>query len=240
MTTDTTNAIADCLQGLDTYELAAALNEDGFAQTPVLYTPEECDELAAQFESGRFRATVDMHRHRFGQGEYKYFDSPLPALIEDARRALYPPLAEVANGWAERLDWPMRYPPELHEFLARCHEAGQLRPTPLMLRYFEGGHNTLHQDLYGEVFFPLQAVTVLNRPGEDFKGGEFLLVEQRPRAQSRGHVVPLEQGSFLVFPTRERPAEGKRGFHRVGMRHGVATVRSGERVTLGIIFHDAH
>jgi hypothetical protein len=137
------------------------------------------------------------------------------------------------------LDTPERYPAELDEFLERCHDAGQRRPTPLMLRYFEGGHNTLHQDLYGEVFFPLQAVTVLNRPGADFKGGEFLLVEQRPRAQSRGHVVELHQGAFLVFPTRERPAEGKRGFYRVGMRHGVATVRSGERVTLGIIFHDA-
>jgi hypothetical protein len=181
-----------------------------------------------------------MHRHRFGQGEYKYFDHPLPSLIDEARHALYPPLAQVANSWADALDWPDPYPAELDEFLARCHAAGQHRPTPLMLRYFEGGHNTLHQDLYGEVFFPLQAVTILNRPDEDFDGGEFILVEQRPRAQSRAHVVRLEQGAFLVFPTRERPAEGKRGFYRVGMRHGVATVRSGERITLGIIFHDAH
>jgi hypothetical protein len=235
MTDTTTLPIAD----LDWTALTARLDEDGFVQTPGVLGPEECRELAAQFEDGRFRTTVDMRRHRFGEGEYKYFDHPLPAAIEQVRRALYPPLAALANDWAARLGEEPGFPPELDDFLDRCHRAGQRRPTPLLLRYFAGGHNTLHQDLYGEVAFPLQAVTVLNRPEEDFEGGQFVLVEQRPRAQSRVHVIDLHPGAFLIFPTRYRPVRGARGFYRAPMRHGVATVRGGERVTLGIIFHDA-
>jgi uncharacterized protein len=240
VTTDTaTPTVAERITALDWPDLDAQLDEQGFAQTPVVYRAGECRELAGTFESGRFRSRVDMRRHRFGEGEYKYFDAPLPALIDEARHALYPPLAEVANEWARRLGEPADLPPALDDFLDRCHAAGQRRPTPLLLRYFEGGHNTLHQDLYGDVAFPLQAVTLLNRPGTDFEGGEFVLVEQRPRAQSRAHVIELERGAFVIFPTRQRPVRGTRGDYRTAMRHGVATVRSGERITLGIIFHDA-
>jgi uncharacterized protein len=231
--------IADRIADLDWAALAARLDEDGFVQTPPVYSATECRELAAAYDDGRFRSTIDMRRYRFGEGEYKYFDAPLPELIDEARHALYAPLAELANAWAERLGEPAGFPAELDDFLERCHAAGQQRTTPLLLRYFEGGHNTLHQDLYGDIAFPLQAVTVLNRPGTDFDGGQFVLIEQRPRAQSRAHVIDLERGGFLIFPTRTRPVEGTRGFYRTTMRHGVATVRSGERITLGVIFHDA-
>ena len=180
-----------------------------------------------------------MRRYRFGEGEYKYFDAPLPELIDGARHALYPPLAGLANEWAQRLGEPADFPAELDDFLDRCHRAGQRRTTPLILRYGEGGHNTLHQDVYGDVAFPLQVVTMLDRPGEDFEGGQFVLLEQRPRAQSRAHVIDLERGAFLIFPTRHRPVLGTRGYYRATMRHGVATVRSGQRTTLGVIFHDA-
>ena len=215
------------------------LDAQGFALTPPLLSAGECAELAGQFDDGRFRTTVDMGRHRFGAGRYKYFDHPLPELVGGLRRALYPPLAEVANDWAARLGEPAEFPADLDAFLERCHAAGQHRPTPLILRYGPGGHNTLHQDVYGEVVFPLQALTVLDRPGEDFTGGELVLVEQRPRAQSRAHAVTLRQGAFLLFPTRHRPVSGTRGAYRVAMRHGVSTVHTGERTTLGIIFHDA-
>jgi hypothetical protein len=231
--------IADRIADLDWAALAARLDEDGFVQTPPVYSATECRELAAAYDDGRFRSTIDMRCYRFGEGEYKYFDAPLPELIDEARHALYAPLAELANAWAERLGEPAGFPAELDDFLERCHAAGQQRTTPLLLRYFEGGHNTLHQDLYGDIAFPLQAVTVLNRPGTDFDGGQFVLIEQRPRAQSRAHVIDLERGGFLIFPTRTRPVEGTRGFYRTTMRHGVATVRSGERITLGVIFHDA-
>jgi hypothetical protein len=234
-----TPTVADRIAALDWRALGAELDAVGFARTPPVYRAAECRELAATFAEGRFRSTVDMRRHRFGEGEYKYFDAPLPALVDEARHALYPPLAALANDWARRLGEDAGYPPDLEAFLERCHAAGQHRPTPLILRYVEGGHNTLHQDLYGDVAFPLQAVTVLNRPGTDFEGGEFVLVEQRPRAQSRAHVVRLERGAFAIFPTRVRPVRGTRGDYRTAMRHGVSTVRSGERVTLGIIFHDA-
>jgi hypothetical protein len=227
------------IQSLDWPALTAQLDEQGFAQTPPILGAAECARLARSFENGAFRSRVDMRRHRFGEGEYKYFDAPLPELIDQARHALYPPLAELANEWARRLGQRDDYPARLDGFLDRCHRAGQKRPTPLILRYFEGGHNTLHQDLYGDIAFPLQVVTMLDRPGTDFEGGQFVLVEQRPRAQSRAHVIDLERGAFLIFPTRERPVEGSRGFYRTAMRHGVATVHSGRRTTLGIIFHDA-
>ena len=239
MTTATTQTVARRIEDLEWPAIAERLDADGFAQTPPVYTAGECEELAATFEEGTFRSTIDMRRYRFGEGAYKYFDAPLPELIDGARHALYPPLAELANEWAQRLGEPATFPAELDDFLARCHRAGQRRTTPLILRYGEGGHNTLHQDVYGDVAFPLQVVTMLDRPGEDFEGGQFVLLEQRPRAQSRAHVIDLERGAFLVFPTRHRPVLGTRGHYRANMRHGVATVRSGERITLGVIFHDA-
>jgi len=236
MTTVTTQTVAARIEDLDWPAITERLDADGFAQTPPVYTTAECEELAAAFEEGTFRSTIDMRRYRFGEGAYKYFDHPLPELIDDARHALYPPLARLANEWAQRLGEPADHPLDLDAFLARCHDAGQRRPTPLILRYGPGGHNTLHQDVYGDVAFPLQAVTILD---EDFTGGQFVLLEQRPRAQSRAHVIDLERGGFLLFPTRHRPVLGSRGHYRANMRHGVATVRSGQRTTLGIIFHDA-
>jgi hypothetical protein len=239
MTTATAESVADRIAELDWAALTARLDADGFVQTPPVYTAGECRELAASFEDGRFRSTIDMRRYRFGEGAYKYFDAPLPELIQRARGALYPPLAALANDWAQRLGERADYPADLDAFLDRCHRAGQTRPTPLILRYREGGHNTLHQDIYGDVAFPLQAVTVLDRPGEDFEGGQFVLLEQRPRAQSRAHVIDLRRGAFLIFATRHRPVQGTRGYYRANMRHGVATVLSGQRTTLGVIFHDA-
>jgi uncharacterized protein len=239
MTTATQHTVAQRIADLDWPALTARMDVDGFVQTPPVYTAVDCRNLAAMFADGRFRSTIDMRRYRFGEGEYKYFDAPLPELIDEVRHALYPPLAELANDWARRLREPGDYPLDLDTFLERCHRAGQERPTPLILRYGPGGHNTLHQDLYGDVAFPLQAVTILDRTGEDFAGGQFVLLEQRPRAQSRAHVIDLERGAFLIFPTRHRPVEGTRGHYRANMRHGVATVRSGRRTTLGVIFHDA-
>ena len=239
MTTATKQTVADRIVDLDWRALAERMDADGFVQTPPVYTATECRELAATFEDGAFRSTIDMRRYRFGEGAYKYFDAPLPELIEQARVALYPPLAALANEWAQRLGERADYPADLDAFLDRCHRAGQTRPTPLILRYAEGGHNTLHQDIYGDVAFPLQAVTVLDRPGQDFEGGQFVLLEQRPRAQSRAHVIELRRGAFLIFATRHRPVHGTRGYYRANMRHGVATVLSGQRTTLGVIFHDA-
>ena len=239
MTIATTPTVADRIAELDWPSLTGQLDEQGFVQTPAVYTAADCRELAASFDDGRFRSTIDMRRYRFGEGEYKYFDAPLPALIDGARHALYPPLAELANAWAQRLGEPAAFPADLDAFLERCHRAGQCRPTPLILRYGEGGHNTLHQDIYGDVAFPVQTVTVLDSPGADFEGGEFVLLEQRPRAQSRAHVIELRRGAFLIFATRHRPVQGTRGYYRANMRHGVATVLSGQRTTLGVIFHDA-
>jgi len=216
------------------------LDERGFAVTEPLLSGEECAELAELFDGGRFRATIDMARHRFGDGRYRYFDHPLPAAIAEMRATFYPRLAAVANRWSERLGGPAgAYPLEHAELIARCRAAGQERPTPLILRYGPGDWNALHQDLYGEVFFPFQVVTVLSRPGVDFAGGQFVLLEQRPRAQSRAHVLEPPQGAFVIFPTRERPQLGTRGYHRVGLRHGVSTITHGSRTALGIIFHDA-
>jgi uncharacterized protein len=236
MITATSQTVAGRIEDLDWTALTARLDADGFVQTPAVYSAGECRELSAAFEEGTFRSTIDMRRYRFGEGAYKYFDHPLPALIDGARHALYPPLAALANEWAQRLGQPADFPLDLDAFLRRCHRAGQTRPTPLILRYGAGGHNTLHQDLYGELAFPLQAVAILD---EEFEGGQFVLLEQRPRAQSRAHVIDLQRGAFLIFPTRHRPVQGTRGYYRANMRHGVATVRSGQRTTLGVIFHDA-
>ncbi|MBV9538900.1 MAG: 2OG-Fe(II) oxygenase [Acidisphaera sp.] len=228
------------MTALDWDELAARLDEDGHATTPPLLDAAACASLAAGWDRPeQFRSRVVMARHGFGSGEYRYYAAPLPAPIAALREALYPPLAALANRWAARLGRPERYPPALGGFLAACHEAGQTRPTPLLLRYEAGDYNCLHQDLYGPLAFPLQATLLLSDPARDFSGGEFLLVEQRPRMQSRGTVVPLAQGGAVLFATNERPVAGTRGDYRVRVRHGVSRLRSGLRFTLGVIFHDA-
>ena len=240
MTTITTPTASDRVAALPWPQLHEALDARGFAVTPPLLDAAECDALAELFDDGRFRATVEMARHRFGDGRYRYFDHPLPPLIAELRTSLYARLAPVANAWSARLGGARDAFPAAHEdLLARCAAAGQTRPTPLILRYGAGDWNALHQDLYGDVFFPLQALTVLSEPGEDYDGGEFVLVEQRPRAQSRAHVVRPPRGAFVLFPTHHRPQAGARGFHRVALRHGVSTVTRGSRTALGIIFHDA-
>jgi len=219
---------------------AEELDAHGCAMLPRLLDAEQCAGLRALWdERGRFRSEVVMARHGYGRGAYRYFAYPLPEPVAELRAALYPPLANIANRWAEALGTSVRYPGSHPEFLARCHAAGQRRPTPLMLRYEAGDWNALHQDLYGEHVFPLQVAVLLSEPGEDFTGGEFVLAEQRPRMQSRAEVVPLRRGDAVVFPVRERPVRGSRGWHRRAMRHGVSRVRSGLRFTLGIIFHDA-
>ena len=202
--------------------------------------PAECTDLSDLFDGGRFRSTIDMARHRFGDGRYRYFDHPLPEPIAALRSAFYRHLAPIANRWSALLGGDEdAFPLEHEQLLERCSEAGQNRPTPLILRYGAGDWNALHQDLYGEVYFPFQAVTVLSDPDVDFEGGQFVLVEQRPRAQSRAHVLTPPRGAFVIFPTRERPNRGKRGYHKVGLRHGLSTVTAGQRTALGIIFHDA-
>jgi hypothetical protein len=228
------------LDRLDWQAIEHALGEFGYAKTPTVLTPEECQELVALYaDQGRFRRRIDMARHGFGVGEYQYFAAPLPPLVQDLRTAAYPPLAAVANRWMQALGVAERYPPELTGLLERCRQHGQTKPTPLLLRYEAGGYNCLHQDVYGAVVFPLQLTCFLSRPGLDYTGGEFLLVEQRPRAQSRGEAIATEQGEIIIFTTRYRPVAGARGYFRVNMRHGVSRVRSGRRYTLGIIFHDA-
>ena len=240
MTTLTTlTPIADLVAALPWPALQDALDEHGFAQTPAVLSAAECRELNALYEDGSFRSTITMARHRFGEGEYKYFANPLPPTVKALRRHAYPRLAPIADAWSVALGGKPTHSPDLDGFLATCAERGQTRPTPLLLRYEAGGYNCLHQDLYGAIAFPLQMTCLLSRPGADFTGGEFLLVEQRPRAQSRGEVVPLEQGQIVIFATRERPVRGTRGAYRVALRHGVSRVTSGLRYPLGVIFHDA-
>ena len=239
-TTTITDEINQRVGALDWHEIARQLDERGHAITPAILEARECGELASLFEAGRFRSTIDMARYRFGDGRYRYFEHPLPEIIAGLRTSFYPHLAPIANRWSQLLRGKNRTFPQSHEeLLERCREAGQHRPTPLLLRYGQGDWNALHQDLYGNVFFPFQVLTVLSVRGQDFDGGEFVLLEQRPRAQSRAHVLNPSQGAFVIFPTAERPNRGKTGYHRIGMRHGVATVTRGERTALGIIFHDA-
>ncbi|MBP7816012.1 MAG: 2OG-Fe(II) oxygenase [Phenylobacterium sp.] len=216
------------------------LDRYGCAVIPGLLPPAACRDLAALYgaEEG-FRSRVVMGRHGFGQGEYRYFSHPLPGPVAALREALYPQLVDIANRWNETLGIAVRYPLRHKDFLARCHAAGQVRPTPLLLQYGPGDYNCLHQDLYGEHVFPLQVAVLLSQPGQDFTGGEFVLTEQRPRMQSRAEVVPLAQGDAVVFAVQHRPVQGTRGAYRVSMRHGVSRLRSGQRHTLGIIFHDA-
>jgi hypothetical protein len=219
--------------------LADDLTEQGYA-TLHLLAADTCKTLAASYdEDARFRKRVVMQQHAYGNGEYKYFTYPLPDAVAALRASLYPPLAEVANRWRRTLGETEHFPATLKSYLAQCHAAGQTRPTPLLLRYPSGGYNCLHQDLYGPLVFPLQATVLLSAPGEDFTGGEFILVEQRPRAQSRAMVVPLRQGEAVIFPVHHRPGIGTRGPYRLTMRHGVSRVNSGRRHTLGLIFHDA-
>ncbi|HJU19626.1 MAG TPA: 2OG-Fe(II) oxygenase [Stellaceae bacterium] len=219
---------------------AAALDLRGHVTIPGLLDPAECRALAALYpQEGLFRSRVVMQRHAFGQGEYKYLRYPLPPAVEALRQALYPRLAPVANCWRERLGETGAFPPTLDAYLAQCHAAGQQRPTPLLLHYEAGDYNCLHRDLYGALVFPLQATVLLSAPEADFAGGEFVLVEQRPRAQSRAEVVPLRQGEAVVFAVNHRPARSSRGWYRLLMRHGVSRIRSGQRTTLGLIFHDA-
>lgn len=224
---------------MDATVLAADLASLGYARVPLL-SANECRELATLYDKADgFRSRVVMQRHGFGSGEYKYLSYPLPEIVARLRTALYPPLATIANDWGVRLGEDRRFPDRLEDYLAQCHAAGQTRPTPLLLRYGAGDYNCLHQDLYGDLVFPLQLTVLLSEPGVDFTGGEFLLVEQRPRMQSRGEAIALGQGEAVIFPVRHRPVSGTRGTYRVTMRHGVSRVRSGVRQTLGIIFHDA-
>jgi len=221
-------------------EIEASLGRQGFATLPGLLSRRECEAIAALYaDDARFRSRIVMERHAFGLGEYKYLRYPLPPLVDAVRRACYPRLVPVANRWRALLGEQGRFPGDLDAYLRDCHAAGQTRPTPLILKYEAGGYNCLHQDLYGERVFPLQMTVLLSAPGRDFTGGEFLLVEQRPRAQSKGEVVPLDQGDAVLFAVRHRPAQGKRGAYRVTLRHGVSRVRTGRRYTLGVIFHDA-
>ncbi|MFD2249570.1 hypothetical protein FHS82_004023 [Pseudochelatococcus lubricantis] len=224
----------------DWQEFATELSGYGCAVLPKILTPEECKEIAALYpHEEHFRSHIHMARHGFGKGEYRYFKYPLPDLIGGLRTALYPHLADVANEWNARMGIDQRYPAEHKDFLKQCHDAGQTRPTPLLLQYVPGDFNCLHQDLYGDLAFPLQIAFLLSEPGEDFTGGEFVLTEQRPRMQSRAEVVPLRQGDAVAFAVHNRPVQGTKGNYRVNLRHGVSRVRSGQRHTVGIIFHDA-
>ncbi|MEU1417245.1 2OG-Fe(II) oxygenase [Streptomyces sp. NPDC005731] len=224
----------------DWVELADELHAYGNALTRRLLTPEECRQIAGLYdEIARFRTTVDMARHRFGSGQYRYFSHDLPAPVRELREAFYPCLLPIARDWADKLGRPAPWPASLGEWLGMCHEAGQDRSAQILLRYGPGDWNALHRDVFGGMLFPLQVVIGLDAPGEDFTGGEFLMTEQRPRAQSRGSSTTLPQGHGLVFTTRDRPVATKRGWSNAPMRHGVSTVRSGRRHTLGLVFHDA-
>ena len=225
---------------IDAAAIASQFRSGGYALLPRLLDGAACERLRALYpQDALFRSTIVMARHGFGRGEYRYFSYPLPQPIARLRTTLYRALAPIANAWSEALRSKVRYPQELDEFLARCHAAGQLRPTPLLLHYVAGDYNCLHQDLYGELAFPLQVTVLLSRPGAEFSGGEFVLTEQRPRRQSRAEIVPLTQGDAVIFAVSHRPVEGARGHYRATWRHGVSRVREGERYTAGIIFHDA-
>lgn len=220
--------------------LTEEIDEYGCAQTPQILSQQECADLAAMYsEVERFRSTVDMQRVRFGSGQYRYFDNPIPDVVAALREAFYPHLLPIARDWADKLGWEAPWPDTLGEWLQMCHAAGQTKPTPLMLHYEAGDWNALHRDIYGDLVFPLQVVIGLNEPGVDHTGGEFLLLEQRPRAQSRGTANIIQQGHGLIFTTRERPVLSARGWAKGPVRHGVSAVRSGERHTLGLVFHDA-
>jgi len=228
------------VQSVDWKSTLDGLDTNGWVLLPNLLSDSECDAISSLYgrEDG-FRSRVIMARHGFGRGEYRYFSYPLPPLIQHLRTSLYPHLAPMANRWHERMGIEQRFPTTLKEFLDRCHENGQLRPTPLLLQYAKGDYNCLHQDLYGEHVFPLQVAILLSDPDSDFEGGEFVLTEQRPRMQSRANVVPLKKGDGVLFAVNSRPVKGTKGDYKVKMRHGVSALRDGRRHTVGIIFHDA-
>jgi len=233
-------ATAERIAQLDWPQIRQSLESDGFATLPPILSPQQCSELIAMYEiRDRFRSRIEMARFRFGVGEYKYFAAPLPRIVATLRSSLYEQVVSVANNWAKALRMQGGYPRKLDDFLQQCHREGQTKPTPLMLRYEAGGYNCMHQDLYGEIAFPLQFTIMLSRYEADYTGGEFLLLEQRPRAQSRCDAIKLEQGAAIVFATRYRPVKGSRSFYRINVRHGISRVRHGRRFTLGIIFHDA-
>ena len=228
------------VEKFDWRQISNQLDERGYGLLQGVLTSEECDELAALYsDDQRFRSRIVMERFSFGRGEYKYFHYPLPDIISELRPALYSRLQPIANHWNQVMGIDVQYPKEHSQFIHRCHKAGQLKPTPLLLQYGPGDFNCLHQDLYGEHVFPMQVTVLLSQPGRDFTGGEFLLVEQRPRMQSRAEVVTLTQGDAVAFAVHHRPVRGKRGYYRANLRHGVSRLRSGQRYTLGIIFHDA-
>jgi uncharacterized protein len=232
--------IKERLEAINWQSIVRSMDEKGYAQVPRVLTSAECSNLVKSYgDSNLYRKTITMERYRFGLGEYKYFNYPLPPLIQNIRESVYPKLAPIANGWMEMLSVDKRFPDTLTELQAFCHQHSQDKPTVLILKYGEGGHNTLHQDLYGEVFFPIQLVLFLNQPGEDYTGGEFVMTQQTPRAQSKAIVLKPEKGDMLLFTTNFKPMKGSKGYYRVNMKHGVSEVHSGQRHTLGIIFHDA-
>ncbi len=234
------HTLPDRIHQLDWSTMQQQLFAEGYTLASGVLPQEVCQEIAAWYtQPDLFRKTIRMEQFRFGQGEYKYFNNPLPDLIESMRAHLYFHLASTANQYREALQTDIAYPATLSEFLTYCHQRGQHKPTPLLLKYEKEGYNALHQDLYGNVYFPFQAVCFLSEPGRDYTGGEFVLLEQRPRAQSRAEVLIPRQGDLLIFTTHHRPVQGARGFYKVAMKHGVSSVRSGNRYTLGIIFHDA-
>jgi len=232
--------IAERVGQLDWRQIRQAVEADGFATLAPILSPAECANLRAMYQVREgFRSRIEMARFRFGLGEYKYFAAPLPPIVAELRASLYPRVAPIANDWMKALQMDIHFPDTLDAFLDRCHRSGQTKPTPLLLRYEAGGYNCMHQDLYGEIAFPLQFTFMLSQQGTDYSGGEFLLLEQRPRAQSRCEAIALEQGAAILFATRYRPVKGARGFYRVNVRHGISRVRNGRRFALGIIFHDA-
>jgi hypothetical protein len=228
------------IEQLDWDKISDQLNDHGYALINNVLTEAECDGLIQQYDTKElYRKTINMERYRFGLGEYKYFNYPLPGIIQQLRQSVYPYLAPVANNWMKALNINKHFPVSLAELLEQCHAQNQTRPTPLILKYGEGGYNNLHQDLYGEVFFPMQTVLFLDEPGKDYEGGEFVLIEQRPRAQSRAIVLKPGRGDMLIFTTNFRPVKGSKDYYRVNMKHGVSEVTAGKRHTLGVIFHDA-
>ena len=232
--------LVEKIEAMDWQQIAMKMHENGYVVVPKFLTAEQCQRLIGQYDnSDGYRKTVVMERYRFGLGEYKYFDYPLPDIIQTVRENLYPKLAPIANLWMKMLKISKRFPDEFHELQKECHSNGQLKPTPLILKYGEGGFNTLHQDLYGEIYFPLQTVFMLNELDVDFEGGEFVLTQQVPRAQSKAIVLKPGKGDMIIFTTNFRPIKGTKGYYRANMRHGVSEVHSGERHTAGVIFHDA-
>jgi len=225
---------------LDWDAITEGMNANGYASVPKVLTQEECNDLILQYRNeALYRKTINMERYRFGLGEYKYFQYPLPPIVQELREYVYPKLAPIANNWMQVLNIDKHFPLVLSELSALCQSKGQNKPTPLILQYGKGGYNTLHQDLYGDVYFPMQLVIFLNEPDEDYKGGEFVLIEQRPRAQSKAIVLKPRKGDMLLFTTNFRPVKGSKGYYRVNMKHGVSELMDGERFTLGVIFHDA-